>query len=196
MPFPMATHVERARGLEAVGIARSGPVHWDLSTPALYEAAIQHQEGQLAAEGPLVCRTGQHTGRSPNDKFIVREPSSDQHVHWGTVNRPLDPGSFDTLQRDMTAYLRDKELYVLDAWAGADPAYRLPIRIINEFAWHNLFARNMFLPEDDPVKRAEHVPQFTVIDAPYFKADPARHGSRSDVFVFVNFAKQLVLIGG
>ena len=96
----------------------------------------------------------------------------------------------------MSAYLRDKDLFVLDAWAGADPAYRLPIRIVNRFAWHNLFARNMFLPENDPVKRAEHVPQFTVIDAPGFKADPARHGSRSDVFVFVNFAKQLVLIGG
>lgn len=192
----MSTHVERARGLESVGIVRSGSVHWNLSTPALCEAAIARHEGQLAADGPFVCRTGQHTGRSPNDKFVVRESSSERHVHWGAVNRPLDPGAFEALHRDMAAYLREKELYVLDAWAGADPAYRLPIRIVNEFAWHNLFARNMFLPEDDPARRAEHVPQFTVIDAPGFTADPARHGSRSDVFVFVNFARQLVLIGG
>ncbi|MBF8299753.1 MAG: pckA [Acidobacteria bacterium] len=164
--------------------------------PVLCETAIRRQEGQLAAEGPLVCRTGRHTGRSPNDKFVVREPSSEQHIHWGATNRPLDAGAFDALHRDMAAYLQDKELYVLDAWAGADPAYRLPIRIVNEFAWHNMFARNMFLPENDPARRTGHVPQFTVIDAPLFKADPARHGSRSDAFIFVNFAKQLVLIGG
>jgi phosphoenolpyruvate carboxykinase (ATP) len=150
----------------------------------------------LAAEGPLVCRTGQHTGRSPNDKFVVREPSSEQHVHWGTVNRPVDAEKFETLHRDLIAYLADKELYVLDAWAGADPAYRLPIRVVNEYAWHNLFARNMFLPEQDPARRAEHTPEFTVIDAPNFKADPARHGSRSDCFIFVHFGKKLVLIGG
>jgi phosphoenolpyruvate carboxykinase (ATP) len=192
----MSTHVERARGLESVGILTSGHVHWNLSTAVLYEQAIQRQEGELAAEGPLVCRTGPHTGRSPNDKFFVREPSNEKNIAWGGVNKPLDPAAFDALHRDMSAYLRDKQLYVLDAWVGTDPTYRLPIRIVNEFAWHNLFARNMFLPENDPEKRAEHVPQFTVIDAPGFKADPARHGSRSDVFVFVSFARQLVLIGG
>ena len=190
------TQVKRAHGLEAVGLLPAGSTHWNLDTPALLEVAIQRGEGQLAAEGPLVCRTGQHTGRSPNDKFVVREPSSERHVDWGATNRPLEAGAFDALHREMAAYLQDKELFVLDAWAGADPAYRLPIRIVTEFAWHNLFARNMFLPEDDPARRAEHVPQFTVIDAPSFKADPARHGSRSDVFIFVNFAKQLVLIGG
>ncbi|MBI4264639.1 MAG: phosphoenolpyruvate carboxykinase [Acidobacteria bacterium] len=192
----MSTQLERAHGLEALGIVRSGRVHWNLSPAVLYEAAIQGGEGILAAEGPLVCRTGQHTGRSPNDKFIVREPSSEPHVHWGSVNRPIAADTFDALHRDMMAYLQAKELYVLDAWAGADPTYRLPIRIVNEFAWHNLFARNMFLPEDDPVKRAEHLPQFTVIDAPSFKADPARHGTRSDVFILVHFARKLVLIGG
>jgi phosphoenolpyruvate carboxykinase (ATP) len=192
----MSTHVERARGLESVGILRSGPVHWNLGTALLYEAAIRRQEGELAAEGPLVCRTTPHTGRSPNDKFFVKEPASEKHIAWSAANKPLDPAAFDALHRDLSAYLRDKELYVLDAWAGADPTYRLPIRIVNEFAWHNLFARNMFLPENDPEKRVEHVPQFTVIDAPGFKSDPARHGSRADLFVFVNFAKQLVLIGG
>ena len=192
----MALEVERARGLEAVGILRSGPVHWNLSPAALYEAAVQRREGQLAAEGPLVCRTGQHTGRSPNDKFIVRESSSDAHVHWGDINRPINEAAFDALHRDLVKYLQDKELYILDAWAGADPVYRLPIRVVNEYAWHNLFARNMFIPENDPARRAAHVPGFTVIGAPGFKADPAKHGSRSDCFIYVHFARQLVLIGG
>ena len=192
----MAIHVERARGLEAVGILRSGTVRWNLSTPALTEISVARQEGHLAKDGPLVARTGQHTGRSPNDKFVVKEPSSEQHVHWGDVNRPLDPAKFDALHKDLVAYLQDKELFVLDAWAGADPAYKLPIRIVNEYAWHNIFARNMFLPEDNPAKRAEHLPEYTVIDAPNFKADPARHGSRTESFIFVNFGKKLVLIGG
>ena len=192
----MAIQVERARGLEAVGILRSGPVHWNLRVPVLNEIAVRRHEGQFAAEGPLVALTGHHTGRSPNDKFFVREPSSESHINWGELNRGIDEAAFDALHRDLVSFLQDKELYVLDAWAGADPAYRLPIRVVNEFAWHNLFARNMFLPENDPVKRAEHVPQFTVIDAPNFKADPARHGSRSDCFIYVHFGKQLVLIGG
>jgi phosphoenolpyruvate carboxykinase (ATP) len=192
----MAIQVERARGLEAVGILRSETVHWNLSTPVLTEISVGRREGQLAKDGPLVARTGQHTGRSPNDKFVVKEPSSEQHVHWGDVNRPLDPAKFDALHKDLVAYLQDKELFVLDAWAGADPTYRLPIRVVNEYAWHNIFARNMFLPEDDPAKRVEHVPEYTVIDAPNFKADPAKHGSRSESFIFVNFGKKLVLIGG
>jgi phosphoenolpyruvate carboxykinase (ATP) len=192
----MSTQVERSHGLEALGLVRSGPVHWNLSTPVLYDEAIRRGEGLIAAEGPLVCRTGSHTGRSPNDKFVVREGSSERQIHWGTVNRPIDEAAFDTLHRDMMAYLQDKELYVLDAWAGADPAYRLPIRVVNEFAWHNLFARNMFIPETDAARQAEHRPEFTVIDAPNFKGDPARHGVRSEVFILVNFGRRMVLIGG
>jgi phosphoenolpyruvate carboxykinase (ATP) len=192
----MSTQVERAHGLEALGIVRSGRVHWNLSPAALYEEAIRRGEGVLAVDGPLVCRTGQHTGRSPNDKFIVREPSSEKHVHWGNVNKAIDEAKFDALHADMVAYLADKELYVLDAWAGADAAYRLPIRVVNEFAWHNLFARNMFIPETNASKIAAHNPQFTVINAPNFKADPAKHGTRSDVFILVHFGRKLVLIGG
>ena len=192
----MTIQVERAHGLEALGIVRSGRVHWNLSPAALYEEALRRGEAQLAAEGPLVARTGQHTGRSPNDKFVVRDAQSELHVHWGPVNRPIDEAKFDALHRDMMAYVQDKELYVLDAWAGTDPTFRLPIRIITEFAWHNLFARNMFLPEDDPARRAAHRPEFTVINLPRFKADPARHGSRSDVAIFVNFGRKMVLIAG
>jgi phosphoenolpyruvate carboxykinase (ATP) len=185
-----------ATGLEALGIVRAGRVHWNLSAAALYEQAIVRGEASLAADGPLVARTGQHTGRSPNDKFVVREPSSEAHVHWGAVNRPIDDERFAALQRDMLAYLGDQDLFVLDAWAGTDPVYKLPIRIVNQFAWHNLFARNMFLPENDPSARAAHRPAFTVIDAPLFKADPAKHGTRSDVFICVHFGKKVVLIGG
>jgi phosphoenolpyruvate carboxykinase (ATP) len=112
------------------------------------------------------------------------------------VNRAIDPERFDLLHRDMLAYLQDKDLFVLDAWAGADADYRMPIRVVNEFAWHNLFARNMFLPELDDERRAAHRPEFTVIDAPNFQSDPARHGTRSDVFVLVHFGRKLVLIGG
>jgi phosphoenolpyruvate carboxykinase (ATP) len=192
----MSTQVERTHGLEALGIVRPGRVHWNLSPAALYEAAVRGGEGLIAAEGPLVCRTGSHTGRSPNDKFVVKEPSSEQHVHWGPVNRPIDEAKFDTLHRDLMTFVQGKELYVLDAWAGADPAYHLPIRVVNEYAWHNLFARNMFIPETDPRKLAEHAPEFTVIDVPSFKADPSRHGVRSEVFVLVHFGRKLVLIGG
>ena len=192
----MTIQVERAHGLEALGIVRSGRVHWNLSPAALYEEALRRREAQLAAEGPLVARTGQHTGRSPNDKFVVREPQSEPHIHWGSVNRPIDESKFDALHRDMMAYVQDQELYVLDAWAGTDPKFRLPIRVITEFAWHSLFARNMFLPEDDPARRASHRPEFTVINLPRFKADPAKHGSRSDVAIFVNFGRKMVLIAG
>jgi phosphoenolpyruvate carboxykinase (ATP) len=192
----MSIQVERAHGLEALGIVRSGRVHWNLSPAALYEEALRRGEGLLAAEGPLVCRTGQHTGRSPNDKFFVKEASSERQLHWGTVNKPIDETRFDALHRDMMAYVQDRDLFVLDAWGGTDTKFRLPIRVVNEFAWHNLFARNMFLPETDPAGRAAHRPEFTVIDIPTFKSDPAKHGTRSEVFIVVHLGKKLVLIGG
>src|SRR4051794_6000313 len=189
----MSTEVDRARGLEREGI-QTDRVRWNLSTAVLYEEAVRRREGMIAAEGPLVCRTGQHTGRSPNDKFVVREPSSEAEIAWGKVNRPLDPAHFDALHKDLLSSLTGKELFVLDCFAGADPAYRLPVRVINEFAWHNLFCRNLFI--DDPAAAAAAAPQFTIIDSPSFKADPKRHGSNSDVMIALNFAKKLVLIAG
>src|SRR3954453_1832036 len=189
----MSIELDRARGLEREGI-QTDRVRWNLSAAVLYEEAVRRNEGVIAADGPLACRTGQHTGRSPNDKFVVREPSSHPEIPWGKVNRPLDPSRFDALHKDMLASLSGKELFVLDCFAGADPAYRLPVRIINEFAWHNLFCRNLFI--DDPAAAAASSPQFTIIDSPGFKADPARHGSNSDVIIALNFAKRLVLIAG
>jgi phosphoenolpyruvate carboxykinase (ATP) len=189
----MSTGVERARGLEREGIT-SDRVRWNLSTAALYEEAVRRDEGLIAAEGPLACRTGAHTGRSPNDKFVVREASSEAEIEWGKVNRPMEPATFDLLHRDLLSSLEGKELFVLDCFAGADPTYRLPVRIINEFAWHNLFCRNLFI--DDPAAAQAAAPQFTVIDAPTFKADPRRHGTNSDVVIAMNFAKKLILVGG
>jgi phosphoenolpyruvate carboxykinase (ATP) len=189
----MSTEVERGRGLEREGI-QSSRVRWNLPAAVLYEEAVRRQEAVIAAEGPLVCRTGQHTGRSPNDKLTVREPSSEADIAWGKVNKSMDPAQFDALHRDLVASLAGKELFVLDCYAGADPAYRLPVRVINELAWHNLFCRNLFI--DDPRAAADAAPQFTIIDAPSFKADPARHGTNSEVFIVVNFARKMVLIGG
>src|SRR5690606_7331099 len=127
----------------------AGRVHWNLSIPELVEHAVRRGEGVLAQDGPIVCATGQHTGRSPNDRFIVREPSSEAHVAWGKVNKAFDPAAFDRLHERMLKYLEGRELYALDAYAGADPAFRLPVRVINEYAWHNLFIRHMLIPVTD-----------------------------------------------
>ena len=189
----MSTEVDRARGLEREGI-QTDRVRWNLSTAVLYEEAVRRQEGVIAAAGPLACRTGQHTGRSPNDKFVVREPSSEAEIAWGKVNRPITPAQFDAFHKDLVSSLAGKELFVLDCFAGADPLYRLPVRVINEFAWHNLFCKNLFI--DDPAAAAAAAPAFTIIDSPSFKADPARHGSGSEVMIALNFAKKLVLIAG
>jgi phosphoenolpyruvate carboxykinase (ATP) len=118
------------RGFETHGVHAAKTVYSNLSAPALYEHAIQRHEATIAADGPLVCRTGAHTGRSPNDKFVVKEPSSEAHVWWGKVNRPMDLAHFDLLRRDIVAHLKGQELFVQDLYAGADPAYRLPVRFI------------------------------------------------------------------
>src|SRR5215510_13220834 len=127
----MSTEVEPGRGLEREGI-RTDRVRWNLSTAALYEEAVRRQEGVIASEGPLVCRTGQHTGRSPNDKFVVKEPSSEGNVAWGPVNRPMSTAQFDGLRQDIVSSLQGKELFVQDCYAGADAIYRLPIRVVTE----------------------------------------------------------------
>jgi phosphoenolpyruvate carboxykinase (ATP) len=189
----MTARVERGRSLEQEGL-QGVRVRWNLSPAALYEESVRRQEGLIAAEGPLACRTGQHTGRSPNDKFIVREPSSEKDVAWGGPNRPMSPEHFQALHRDLLSSLSGMELFVQDCYAGADPRYRLPIRVITEYAWHNLFARNLFIV--DPAAAGEHAAGLTIIDAPSFRADPARHGTNSEVVIVLNFAERLVLIGG
>jgi phosphoenolpyruvate carboxykinase (ATP) len=187
---------EQESGLEAHGIENVARVYWNPSVPALCEEAVRRREGLLAEGGPLVCRTGQHTGRSPNDKFIVQESSSEAHVWWGKVNRPIEAAHFDELHGQLLRYLEGKELFVQDCFAGADPEYRLPIRVITEHAWHSLFARHMFIrgEQHERVRHAE--PGFTVIDAPGFHASPGRHGTNSEVFILVHLERRIVLIGG
>jgi phosphoenolpyruvate carboxykinase (ATP) len=188
----MSLDTERTRSLDREGL-QATRVWWNLPQAALYEEAVRRREGLIAASGPLVCRTGPHTGRSPNDKFLVKEPTSERYIAWGGPNRPLEPTSFDALRRDLIGSLRTKEVFVLDCCAGADPAYRVPVRVITEFAWHSLFARNLFIVDESA---PEVTPQLTVIDVPSFKADPAKHGTRSEVVVALNLADGLILIGG
>lgn len=182
-------------GLEAHGLYMVNDVFWNLPTTTLYEEIIRRREGLLAHLGPLVVRTGHHTGRSPNDKFTVKEASSVDHIWWGKINRPIDPKNFDSLHRRMASYLQTKDVFIQDCWVGADPAYRLPVRIITEYAWHSLFARNLFI-KATPEELARYKPEFTIIDCPRFHAIPANDGTNSETFILVNFAKKLVLIGG
>jgi phosphoenolpyruvate carboxykinase (ATP) len=182
-------------GLENHGINNIRTVYWNLSTPALFEESVKRGEGIVAHRGPLVVRTGQHTGRSPNDKFIVREPSSEDKIWWGAVNRPIDQANFASLRQRMLDYLQGKDLFVQDCHVGADPAYQIPIRIITEYAWHSMFAHNMFIRERDPEKLRKHVPQFTVISAPGFQAAPEHDGTNSPTFIIVNFGRREILIG-
>jgi phosphoenolpyruvate carboxykinase (ATP) len=182
-------------GLEQHGIEHIDSAYWNLTTSALYEESVRRREGLISAEGPLVVRTGQHTGRSANDKFVIKEPSSDKHVWWGKVNRPFEAGSYDGIRSRMLAYLRGREVFVQDVFVGADPEYRVPIRVITENAWHSIFARNMFLvPKSD--EAAKHRPRFTVIDLPSFHAVPGEDKTNSETFILLNFARNEVLIGG
>ena len=168
---------------------------WEnLSAPALIEHAIARGEGVLGADGQLLVDTRPHTGRSPKDKFFVREPSSERHIDWNDANAPIDAERFDALWDRVAAYLSEREVYALDCYAGADERYRLPLRVYTELAWHNLFARHLFITPESPSE--DFLPEFTVVDAANFTADPARDGTRSGTFVLVNFERRMILIGG
>jgi len=186
--------VQSRYGLEQHGIRNIGSVRWNLSTPVLYEQAIRRREGIIAHLGPLVVRTGHHTFRSPDDKFVVREPSSEDRIWWDQVN-PLAPTRFELLHNRLLAYLQGKDLFVQDCFIGADPEYRMPVRVITETAWHNLFASNMLI-QATPEELAKHVPGFVVIHAPHFHAVPELDGTNSEAFIVINFGQRLVLIGG
>ena len=178
----------------ALGLAGAAKVHRNLRVSQLYEHAIRRGEGLLGADGQFVVETGKHTGRSPNDKFFVREPSSETHIDWGTTNKPFEAAKFDALYERVTEYLKGKELYSLDCYVGADPQYQLPVRVITEFAWQSIFARDLLIDTADGAEG--FAPGFTVLDAAMFQADPARDGTQSPTFILVNFARKIVLIGG
>jgi phosphoenolpyruvate carboxykinase (ATP) len=181
--------------LENHGIRTSGEQFWNLPPAVLVEHAVRRGEGELVASGPFNAVTAPHTGRSPNDRFVVREPGSEGNVDWGKVNVPFDADRYDALRVEVIEYLADKDLYVRDMWAGADPKYRLDVRVITPSAWHNLFAYNMFRrPGLDELRGME--PGFTVIHAPDFEAEPERHGTRTSTFILVHIGRREVLIGG
>jgi phosphoenolpyruvate carboxykinase (ATP) len=180
----------RSEGIDAAAVC------WNLPVAALYEEAVRRREGVIAAEGPLVCRTGKHTGRSPNDKFIVRDMGNDSGVAWGNINQPMDAKSFEALTHDFLASLAGSVLFVQDCFAAADARYRLPVRVITTQAWHNLFARHLLIVDPDNVAASVTRPRLTIIDSPDFQPDRSRHGTRSDVVIAVNLERRLVLIGG
>ncbi|MDP4172365.1 MAG: phosphoenolpyruvate carboxykinase [Bacteroidota bacterium] len=182
--------------LNELGLKNLNDAFYNLSTGQLYERAIYRREGVLSHYGPIVVRTGQHTGRSPNDKFIVKEATSEKFVNWGKINTSIDEKKFDQIFEKMKIYIQNKDVFVQDCYAGADPQYKLRLRVITETAWHNVFARNLFRRIASKEELAKHVPDFTIIDMPNFHANPATDGTNSEVFVIINFAKKLVLIGG
>ena len=170
--------------------------HIQLSVPQLVEKILNRNEGTLSSTGAILATTGKYTGRSPKDKFIVEDEVSKSKVDWGKVNQPISEEVFDRLYEKVLQYLGDKEeIFVFKGFAGADEKYRLPIQVINEFAWHNLFAHQLFIrPTDEEV--AKHETAFTIVSAPTFKADPAVDGTNSEAFILVSFSKRIVLIGG
>ena len=173
-----------------------GPhIHRNLSTPQLVEAALARGEASLASNGALVALTGARTGRSPRDKFIVEDNLTKDSVHWGRVNQPFSPQKFHALLDRVTRHMAERDLYVMDLCAGADPAYRLPITVICEYAWHALFVKQLFV-RPDLKQLATHEPEFTVIAAPEFEAVPQRDGTRSGTFILADFTRKIILIGG
>ena len=181
-------------GLKGQGKIELDQVRRNLSTAALYEEVIRLEEGMISRSGAMVVNTGVHTGRSPSDKFIVREPTSEPHVDWGKINCPFEPSRFDDLYEHLLHYVNGKQLYAQDCWVGASPPHSRPVRIITELAWHSLFSRNLFR-----VRSGEDVdipPEYTVIDVPGFEADPLLHETNTGTFILVHLAKKLVLIGG
>lgn len=171
-------------------------VHYNLKPPRLYEEALDRDEGILAADGPLVTRTAPYTGRSPKDRFIVRDESVADTINWGAVNQQTDRETFNKLHERMADHAAGRDLFVQDLYAGWDEDYRLPVRVISEKAWHSLFAYNMFVRPEDGEVPPSFKPRFTVVDLCEFEADPSRDGTNSEAAVFVDIGQNLILIGG
>ncbi|MDN5928271.1 MAG: phosphoenolpyruvate carboxykinase [Hyphomicrobiales bacterium] len=183
-----------ARGIDEIGLAAAVAAYYNLTEAALYEEVLRRGEAQLSAHGALVAVTGQHTGRSAKDKFVVRDTNTEDHVWWDN-NSPMSPEHFETLLEDFKAHAAGKELFVQDLVGGADETHRLPVRVVNELAWHSLFIRNLLIrPERSALAVFE--PKMTIIDLPSFKADPERHGCRTQTVIAVDLTRMIVLIGG
>jgi phosphoenolpyruvate carboxykinase (ATP) len=182
-------------GLENHGLRNLRKVYWNLPTEALYEEITFRREGRISRSGPIVVHTGKHTARAASDKFIVREPSTEYNVWWGEYNRPFSPEKFNDLFNRIQGFLQGRDLFVQDCYVGAHPDYRMSVRIITEYAWHSLFARNMFILPETNEEYRRFVPDFTVLVVPSFKAFPSIDGTRSETFIIINFAQKLAIIG-
>jgi len=182
-------------GLDNIGLTNLRQAYWNLPTEALYEEIIFRNEAKITLQGPIVAKTGQHTGRSVNDKVIVREPTSEQNVWWGQYNRPFAPEKFDELFGRIQGFLQGRDLFVQDCYVGADSEHRMPIRIITELAWHSLFARNMFILPKTNEEYRRHIPEFTVLAVPSFKGIPQIDQTGTNTFITLNFDQHLCIIG-
>jgi len=183
-------------GLENHGLTNLNNVYWNLPTAALYEEFTFRGEGHIAHAGPLLVKSGKHTARAANDKYVVREGTTEDNIWWGEYNRPYSPEKFEELLSRLQGYLQGRDVFVQDCFVGADEEYRLPIRIITEYAWHSVFARNMFILPESAEAYRQHVPQFTVIAVPLFKAHRPIDSTRTDTFITLNFEQKLCIIGG
>lgn len=177
------------------GITNLRKAYWNLPTESLYEEAIFRGEGHISRLGALVVNSGPHTARAAQDKFVVREPSTEENIWWGEYNRPYSPEKFEALYTRVLGYLQGRDLFVQDCYAGADPDYRMPIRVLTEFAWHSHFARNMFIKPENAEEYRQHVPDFTVLALPNFNAFEPVDGTRTKTFIILNFEKRIAIIG-
>ncbi|QIL75024.1 phosphoenolpyruvate carboxykinase (ATP) [Hymenobacter sp. HDW8] len=191
----MDTATHALHRLQPLGFTQAAKVHLNLTPAELVEEALRRGEGTLTDTGALMADTGKFTGRSPKDRFVVKDANTQDSVWWGDINIPFDADKFDQLQEKMVQYLADKEIYVREAYAGANPDYRLNLRVVNELAWHNLFCYNMFLRPAEG-EDTTWTPDFSIICAPGFEADPAVDGTRQPNFAILNFTKKMILIGG
>jgi phosphoenolpyruvate carboxykinase (ATP) len=182
-------------GIKNHGITNLRKAYWNLPIEALYEEAIFRNEGKITLSGAFAVNTGKHTARAAGDKFIVQEATTEDHIWWGQYNRPYNPEKFDELVNRVLGYLQGRDVFVQDCYAGSDPDYSLPIRIINEMAWHSMFARNMFILPKTNEEYRRHVPEFTVITVPSFKAFPQVDHTPSDTVIALNFEQKLCIIG-
>ncbi|MCI5085429.1 MAG: phosphoenolpyruvate carboxykinase [Rhodovulum sp.] len=186
--------VNPSQRLEDQGIAGLGQVYYNLMEPALVEAALKREEGTLGQGGTFLVSTGEHTGRSPKDKFVVRTPSVEDSIWWEN-NKPMEPAAFDQLYDDMLEHMKGRDYFVQDLFGGADPEHRLDVRMVTELAWHGLFIRHL-LRRPSREELDTFTPEFTIINCPSFKADPEKHGCRSGTVIALNFDKKVILIGG
>jgi phosphoenolpyruvate carboxykinase (ATP) len=187
-------HVNAAHGADKFGLQRLKAVHWNLEAARLYEESLKRGESQIARGGALCADTGSHTGRSPKDKFVVRDALTENTVWWDN-NGAISSEQFDVLLADFLKHAEGRELFAQDLYGGADPAHRVKARVFTEFAWHSLFIRNLLI-RPEAAEIASYVPELTIVDLPSFRADPKRHGCRSETVIAIDFTRKIVLIGG